>query len=243
MSLRFRPGIVAVLALALVMGLAATASAQDTAPPTKAGPEKYIEHDPHWFESPRNFSTGFNIGLAFPESNDIKDVYGEKGDVLYVLQGGWRFWHEFELHAELGYVWFQGRGLDSNGDKTSEKFKIHIAPADLHLLYRLQYWYDQPIVPFVGAGGSAVYWFEEQLDSSNKERGINTGYSAQAGVMFLLDKLEKRASGRLERDYGINNTYFFYQFKYAGLDDFGGDKDKTLDLSYMSHTFGVLFQF
>ncbi|MBZ0271564.1 hypothetical protein K8I61_05985 [bacterium] len=200
------------------------------------------QYDPHWFESPRHFSAGFNVGLVFPTADEFQDVYGTKGDAIYTLQAGWRMIHELELHAEGSYFWFEGRGVTSTGDKTQEKFKLHAAPAELGLLYRLAFVPDQIVVPYVGAGYALTYWFEEKLDSSSKNRGLLNGWVGQAGLMVLLDNIEKRSSGRLESDWGINNTYFFYQFKYLAADDFGGGDD-TFDLTSMAHSIGVLFQF
>ncbi len=198
--------------------------------------------DPHWIESPRNFSAGFNVGMIFPQDKDYEDVYGKKGVAIYTLQSGWRIVHELEIHLEGSYAWAGGRGVSPDGSKTQEKFKLHMAPAELGLLYRFAFVPDQVIVPYIGGNGIYAYWMEEKLDSSYKNRGLLAGAGGQAGLAFLLDNVEKRSSGRLESGWGINNTYFFYQFKYYWLNDFG-KKSNTLDLSSQIHTLGVLFQF
>jgi hypothetical protein len=211
--------------------------------PALSAAQELPQNDPHWFESPRNFSGGFNVGMIFPTSSDVQDVYGTKGAAIYFLQGGWRMVHELELHGAAAYSFFEGNGVGINGDKTKEKYKLHLAPAELGLVYRFNFVPDQPVVPFIGAHGLMTYWIEEKVHASGKNRGLQYGASGQAGLMFLLDKIEEKASGRLEAEWGINNTYFFYQYDYFANDDFGGDKDKTLDLSSQIHTLGVLFQF
>lgn len=208
-----------------------------------AGAQDRPQDDPHWFEGPRHFSAGFHVGLVIPETADVTDVYGDKPEAIYTLHGGWRIVSELELHAEMSYYFFEGNGVSSTGRSTSEKYKLHVAPAELGLVYRLAFVPDQVVVPFVGGGGAYTYWFEERLDSSVKNRGLLSGATAQAGLMFLLDNVEPRMSGRLESGWGINNTYFYYQYKYMWIDDFGGDEEKTLDLSAQTHSFGVLFQF
>jgi hypothetical protein len=61
------------------------------------------------------------------------------------------------------------------------------------------------------------------------------------GLMFLLDNLEKRASGALESEWGINNTYLIYEFRYTSLNNFG--KKDIVDLSSQFHSLGLLFEF
>ncbi len=200
------------------------------------------QNDPHWLESPRRFTTGFDVGMIFPSDEDFQDIYGKKGDAIYTLRAGWRIFHELEINAGLSYAWFEGRGLSASGDKTHEKFKIHMAPAELGLVYRFAFVPDQVLVPYVGAMGLYGYWFEEKLDSSCKNRGLNAGVGAQAGLMILLDNADKRSAGRLESKWGINNTYLCYHFRYYQLDDFK-DSDEIVDLSSQIHTAGILFQF
>lgn len=207
--------------------------------PTQSIAEDYI--DPHWTESPINFSAGFKFGMAFPSSEEMEDVYGTKGIPYYSLEGGWKMVHELELQAEIGYFWDQGRGVAADGKKTNEKYKIHIVPAELGLVYRFNFVYDQIVVPFLGASGIYSYFLEERLESSWKQRGTKYGVAGKGGLMILLDNAEKRASGSLERDWKINNTYLVYSYKYSYLNDF--DEDKGLDLTYHLHSFGVLFEF
>ncbi|MCZ7584855.1 MAG: hypothetical protein M5R36_16825 [Deltaproteobacteria bacterium] len=223
------------LGAALLLLSPAAAPAQDTYHLPQA--------DQHWRESPRHFSAGFQVGMIFPTHDDVTDVYGTKGDAIYTLHGGWRMVHELELHAEGAYTFYEGNGVDPTGGKTKEKYKLHIAPAEVGLLYRFAFWPDQIVVPYAAGHYVYTYWFEEKLDSADKNRGLISGWSAQGGLMLLLDDIEKRASGRLESDWGVNNTYLVYQYKYMAVDDFGQDQDKTLDLSAQVHTLGVTFQF
>ena len=201
--------------------------------------EDYI--DPHWYESPIHFSAGFKFGLAFPAGDEMQDVYGTKGIPFYSIEAAWKMVHELELHAEMSYWWEQGRGVAEGGKKTNEKYKIHIAPAELGLIYRFNFVNDQIVVPYIGGGGIYSYYMEERLESSWKRRGGKWGVAGKAGLMLLLDNAEKKASGALEREWKINNTYLIYSFKYSYLNNF--DEKAGLDLSNQMHTLGVLFEF
>lgn len=206
--------------------------------PTFAFAEEF--NDPHWTESPINFSAGFKFGMAFPTDSIIKDVYGDKGVPYYSIEAGWKIVHELELHWEWAYWWDEGSGRTLGGDKVSEKYKLHLSPMELGLTYRFNFVQDQIIVPYIGCAGVGSYWMEERLDSSWKDRGIKWGVAGSGGLMVLLDGAQKRASGAMERDWKVNNTYFFYNFKYSYLNSFN---DKGMDLTNTQHTLGVLFEF
>lgn len=207
-----------------------------------ADDDSMSRQDIHWQESPVWGSWGFNIGMMFFTADDYQKVYGDKGIAFYNMNAGVKLVHELELIGSLGYGFAEGRGVSPADDsKTSEKYKLHIAPAGLGLLYRFNFVLDQPVVPYLGGQGLASYWFEEKLDSSWKRRSYNYGAAGIGGLMFLLDNLEKRASGALESEWGINNTYLFYEFRYSYLSNF--DSEDIVDLSSHFHSLGLMFEF
>ncbi|MDP8222959.1 MAG: MXAN_2562 family outer membrane beta-barrel protein [Candidatus Lernaella stagnicola] len=198
--------------------------------------------DRHWQESPFWGTFGFNIGMLFFDDDGYADVYGEKGVAFYQMAASWKIVHHLELVGNISYGFAEGHGISpQDQSKTAEKYKLHIAPGGLGLLYRFNFGLDQPVVPYAGASGVLSYWFEEKLDSSWKRRSYNYGAQAYGGLMFLLDNLEKRASGALEAEWGINNTYLFYEFRYTNLDNFG--EENIVDLSSQFHSLGILFEF
>lgn len=198
--------------------------------------------DRHWGESPLYGTGSFNAGLLFLSDQDYQDIYGDNGIAYYQLQGSFKLIDDLELVAGLGYGFAEGRGISpQDKTRTAEKYKLHLAPGGLGLLYRFNFVLDQPIVPYVGGSGILSYWMEEKIDSSWKRKSYNYGAQGFGGVMFLLDNIEKRASGALEAGWGINNTYLFYEYRYTSLDNFG-DED-IVDLSSQFHSAGILFEF
>jgi hypothetical protein len=219
------------LMLTIIGATAGLAAAQE--------PER---QDRHWNESPMYGTWEFNAGLMLFTDDGYKDVYGDKGIAFYHMSVSYKLIHHLELVANLGYGFAEGNGISpADKSKTAEKYKLHIAPGGLGLQYRFNFAYDQPVVPYVGAAGIASYWFEERLDSSWKNRSYNYGAQGFAGLMFLLDNIEKRASGALEAEWGINNSYLFYEFRYTNLDNFG--EEDVVDLSSQLHSLGILFEF
>jgi hypothetical protein len=212
------------------------------AAPAFAEQSETTAQDMHWGESPLYGTWSFNAGLMFFSDESFKDIYGDKGMVFYNMNASWKMIDDFELIGTIGYGFSEGHGISpADQSKTAEKYKLHIAPAGLGLAYRFNFVLDQPVVPYLGASGLASYWFEERLDSSWKRKSYNYGAMGVAGVMFLLDNLEKRASGLLEAQWGINNSYLFYEYRYTSLDNFG-QKD-VVDLSSQFHSLGILLEF
>jgi len=217
--------------VAALIGMAGSAVAQETE-----------RQDLHWNESPLYGTWQFNGGLMLLSDEDYQDVYGNSGIAFYHMQGSYKLIDDFELVGNIGYGFAEGNGISpQDQSRTAEKFKLHLAPVGLGLLYRFNFVLDQPVVPYVGGAGIASYWMEEKLDSSWKRKSYNYGAQGYAGVMFLLDNLEKRASGLLESEWGINNSYLFYEYRYTSLDNFG-DED-IVDLSSQFHSLGILLEF
>jgi len=218
--------VAAVLTLLLTAGLAQAQS----------------DNDIHWQESPRYGSWSFNIGLMFFSDEDFQDVYGNRGMAFYNMHAGVRLIHELELTGTIGYGFVEGRGVTPGSrEKTDEWYKLHIAPGGPGLTYRFNFVLDQPVVPYIGGSALISYWMEERMEGSWKRRSYAYGGCGNAGLLILLDKLEKRASGALESEWGINNTYLFYDYRYTKLDNF--DSDEYADLSSHFHSLGLLMEF
>ncbi|NLH47049.1 MAG: hypothetical protein GX444_00440 [Myxococcales bacterium] len=220
--------------LMLLLLLAVPAPAEEDDPLSR--------QDTHWKESPIWGTWGLNVGMMFYSDEDYQKVYGDKGIAFYNMNAGLKLIQQLELVGSLGYGFSEGSGVSPLDDsKTAEKYKLHIAPGGLGLAYRFNFVLDQPVVPYVGGSGLLSYWFEEKLDSSWKRRSYNYGAMGFGGLMILLDNLEKRASGALESEWGINNTYLIYEYRYTSLNNFG--KKDIVDLSSQFHSLGLLFEF
>jgi hypothetical protein len=198
--------------------------------------------DIHWKESPLWGTWSFHVGMLFFNDEQFKNVYGDKGLAFYNMNASWKMIDDFELLGSLGYAYAEGHGISpDDGSKTSERYQLHFAPAALGLAYRFNFVLDQPVVPYLGAAGQFAYWYEGKMDSGTKWRSYNYGACGFGGVMFLLDNIEKRASGLLEAEWGINNSYLFYEYRYSWLNNF--DQEDIIDLSSNLHSIGVMLEF
>lgn len=195
-----------------------------------------------WAKDP-NFTGGIKVGMLWLQDKEyVQKVYGNTGVMFYSGFFSWKMIDDFELDAEIGYASALGRGVTpKNEAKTNQRYRLDMGPAQLGLIYRFNYVPEQIIVPYLGAGGNYMYYFEARVKESWHKSGGLFGYHGRAGLQVLLNNIEKRASSNLKNQYGIDNSYLFYEFQYNVTDNF--TPNKGLDLSNFTHTLGVLIEF
>jgi hypothetical protein len=123
--------------------------------------------------------------------------------------------------------------------------KFRVIPSSLALTYRFD-WpverYRIPLAPYVRATLERYNWWVSDVDGET-ESGATNGWSATAGLAFLLDILDPGSARDLDRDAGVNHTYLFFEATKSSVDDFGSSS--SLDLSDEDFAFGggLLFVF
>lgn len=196
-------------------------------------------------QSPIRFTTNLHVDFLFIDEQAFEKVYNQDWMFTFGFGFGVKLVKDLELLAGISYGFKDGEGITKGGSATDEAYRFHVVPGSLSLLYRLKFYENQPVVPYLGGGGSAAFYHEQRTE----EPDINTtggkyGYHGLGGVQFLLDWMDKRAAAHMDLDFGINNTYLYYQFKYQVLDNFGQTKeDEGLSLTNMTHTAGLMFEF
>lgn len=122
-----------------------------------------------------------------------------------------------EAGAEFGRI--------SAGETT-----FHLYPLNVFVLARGKLNEDQAVVPYIGGGWTSLYYKEFSKHAN--------GYHVRAGVQLLLDFFDKGSAFNLEKDTGINNTYFFIEGERIQVGTSDG-----LDLGGASYKVGLLFEF
>lgn len=186
-------------------------------------------------------SFGFFGGAHVMRDKNWEKVYDNAPVLFFGFSIGYKLVADLEIWGELGYSVDEGKGITPEGEQTAERFRMHIVPSSLGLLYRLKFFEDQLVVPFLGGAVHYYYFYEGRVESDEKVDGGKWGYSGFAGLQLLLDNADPRASASMKTEYGIDNTYLFYEFRYTVVDDWG--QKEGLDLSSMIHTGGLLFEF
>ena len=140
-------------------------------------------------DSPVRFSTSIRVGFMIPEIEEYSKVYEDDYMFVYGLSVGWKMVKDLELVGEAGYGLKDGKGVTEEGERTGEKYRLHVAPALLDILYRLKFYEDQPVVPYLGGGANYAYFYESREEESDTNvHGGKWGYNGLAGLEILLDK-------------------------------------------------------
>jgi hypothetical protein len=228
-------GAAAIVGAMIFLGAAALAFASEEE-------EEVTRQDLHWGEKPSFGTWSLDGSLMLFSSKRYAEVYNNKPVGFINMNASWKMIQQFELIGSIGFATATGHGVaPQDGLPTADKYLLDFAPGSLGLAYRFNFVFDQPVVPYLGAFGQLAYWYETRLDSGWKTRSWNYGAAGFGGVMFLLNNIEKRASGLLRSQWGINNTYFFYEFRDSWLNNF--NQKNIIDLSSQGHHFGFMIEF
>lgn len=184
-------------------------------------------------------SFAISYGQLEPASDDWKEIYGEELVSNYRASIGYRFHPTFGVEIGGGYLAKDGEGKTLTGGDTGVKTTFQSAPIDLTLMYRLNYFQEQFIIPYIGGGVSYnLYW--ETIKDGRKLKGGMWGQHVTGGIQLLLDRLDKKSARDFEEDYGIDNTYLTAGATHSVINDFGKE---GVDLGGWNYSAGLLFEF
>ncbi|MCX5859137.1 MAG: MXAN_2562 family outer membrane beta-barrel protein [Proteobacteria bacterium] len=147
------------------------------------------------------------------------------------------------IGGEAGWIQASGKSLMGNnpGARSSgESIEFQIAPIGLNLTYRLMYFKNQFLVPF-GRAGLDIYLFRERKEGDTTISGYRTGYHYAFGGAFLLDWLSPESGVNLDLEWGINNTYLIFEYRYSHINDF--NKKHDFDFSTETWFGGIMFEY
>lgn len=187
--------------------------------------------------------TGLSFGLSYgqlePASDEWKEIYDDDRISTYRVSLGYRFHPTVSVEMGAGYQTKDGKGKTITGKDTGVKTTFQTVPVDITLLYRMNYFDDQIIVPYIGGGVSYNFYWENVKDGKELKGGMR-GHHATGGLQLLLDNIDTRSAFDLEEDYGIENTYLTIGATHSIIDDFGKE---DVDLGGWNYNMGLLFEF
>lgn len=201
------------LVTALLLGLATTAWAQDSA----ARPVKELP-----LESPKWATGSFNLGGLFLADPNIQAAYGSKGRFVTQLQFGLVPWSKYvHIEVDFGFGFSQFKGSQSFVDgsgSSADDIMMTLFPLTADLLVGLDLVHEQPVMPYGGVGFNVTPWREIELEGSSEWNGARFGGSVFFGGAFLLDILERKRAARLDATTGINDAYITVEGRYRRVD-------------------------
>lgn len=161
-------------------------------------------------------------------------------------------WGSLELGVKSGWFSDKGKALqesatDPSGlEPSADETKLKIVPTSLVLTYRFDWPVERwriPLAPYGRAALERYNWWVTDGTGSSVEKGATNGWSASAGLAFLLDVLDPMLARDFDRDSGVNHTYVYFEATWSAIDDFGSGTSWDLSDEDVSLGFGLTFAF
>lgn len=180
--------------------------------------------------------------LANPEDASLTfdELYDQTDYPFIAYDQDWIFFKKFgELAWKIGGALYvaQGNGRFAaspggfnQGQTPREKFTLIVVPITVGVSYKLKYFNNQWLIPYVEGGLDAFNFAEVRDDNKNPSIGAKLGLApaahASAGLSLPLGR-DASSFLDLDREYGINAVYLTAEFRhYFALSskfDFSGD--------------------
>lgn len=195
--------------------------------------------------SPQNRAASFRVGTASflnlqnASGRYFDEIYGEDPKPVLFFDYEWQIFQGFgKLGIKLGsgVTFANGHGLyaydynDPDGGQTNqalEKYNFFMFPNSLSLIYRLQIFNRQWLVPYGEVGIDYFGIMEIRDDYEEVKFGGAPHFHFAVGGAFLLDVLSRETMLEVDRQYGINHIWLtaeYRRFEYiTGQFDFSDD--------------------
>jgi hypothetical protein len=189
-----------------------------------------------------------NILSRTPDATvKFSDLYGKGSGIMFGAEWEWQPLHH-RYYGALGFgagadFWQRsGKALKEDGTVSVQSTKFMLIPAKADMTYRLEIWPDQPLVPFAGVGFDYWYFSEKKTTGiANEVSGAKSGWHWRVGGEFLLDVFDQHAAGDMDRNWGINNTYLFAEYRAITITNF--NRGSGFDFSANTWAGGLLFEY
>lgn len=171
-------------------------------------------------ERPSPWAHGSQIqmgSMSFADES-LTTVYGTSGNFSLRLAQSVSFRHIVELGAETGLSRGKGTKLTSDGGTSSEEVRMSMLPISAMATLRLDFFENQPIVPYASAGLDTWLWRESwetdlRLITENAIGGGKLGYHWAVGGQILLDIFDRKQASAVEARRGISDTYVTFEYR------------------------------
>jgi hypothetical protein len=156
-----------------------------------------------------------NIQSADGQS-DFKSMYTSSDVPILMFDYEWQPFSKYGklgVQAGAGVATATGQGhFLKNGTEAPEKYTFLIAPLNLGLIYRLEYFKRQWIAPYVAGGGTYIAVAEMRDDGKKNFTGTPAVYAA-GGMMFNITAIDKNMAFNLDNEYGVGNLWLVAEYR------------------------------
>jgi len=195
-------------------------------------------------ESPQRFALELRFGPyhpdvddEFPQTKPYETAFGPNRRPIYVgLEFDWQLFRIPKVGTigpGLGWGYTNTSGtaaLVSTGGPSAEQTSLSIMPMYGVGVLRIDTLARETAVPLVGYAklglGYGLWWAGNDLGTQSK--GHSWGTHVALGGMLLLDAFDEHAAVELDNEWGINNTYFYFEWMRASLDGLSSSGDHSV---------------
>ncbi len=177
--------------------------------------------------------------LRFTKDPVLQSFYKNNYIPVYQLNAGVLFYHCVGLDGSLGFIY--GKNTIYVQPGVGDQYTLMVYPARLDVVAQLRLRDDQPVYPYIGAGGNATGFYQIRTMDNHVVSGYRYGYNWIAGIHFLLDPIDRRHVGNLRTEYGIDHIYIDIRIGQDMVNDLHRSNGFDFSDQYISGAFGFEF--
>ena len=194
-------------------------------------------------ESPKWFSAELGGGGVQLISPTVRTVYGSRNQPAFHARVGVLVKSILDVGVGGDFTQITGKRVGVvSGGQSAEPSQLTLAPLYGTALLRLDFFHNQPIVPYGGGGIAYLVWGERDLYANKSITGDKYGWTAVGGLQILLDNFEPGRAADLDSWDGVNDTFLNLEVSRTEYDRLG--KGQTgLELSHWTGRATIMFEF
>lgn len=154
-------------------------------------------------------------------TTDFKGMYTSEDLFTLMIDYEWQpfsKYGKFGVQTGLGFATATGNGRflvpDAAGSvEALETYNFFIVPLNLGLIYRLEFFKSQWLVPYLSGGGSYIGVVELRDDGKSNFTGTPAAYGA-GGLMFNITAFDKEMAFNLDSEYGVGNLWLVAEYRF-----------------------------
>jgi hypothetical protein len=200
-----------------------------------------------------------DVGFG-PYEPDVDAEFTERPgpwEKMFGTKPGWMFtatvskslftgYGSLDVGFRSGYFSKAAKGLLPNGTRAGSESSFRMIPTSAVLTYRFDVPVERWRIPFAPYGRVAFErynWWITRGTGGTVEKGATMGWSASAGLAFLLDIADPGLAREFDRDSGVNHTYLYFEVTKSKIDDFGSGRSWDLSSKDLQLAGGLTFVF